>query len=138
MGDCDVRSVKVGTGSRQSAWRRRSRAGFVEQINDLPSRAGFAPPREDSGDAIDVRVKVHVGHGVDREGDFEPRFVRVACGRLDAFAGGDAGDNDLGDPQIFQLRFEIRIREGSPLSLPHCMVVWLLFQFGDDIGPVGR
>ncbi len=47
----------------------------VEQIDDLPGRAGFAQPREDAGDAVGVRVGIHIGHGVDGEGDVEPEFV---------------------------------------------------------------
>jgi hypothetical protein len=119
------------------ARRKRSCAGAVEEIDDLLGRAGFAQPWEDPRDAVSVSISVHVGHGVDGEGDVESELVRVAGGRLDAYAGSDAGDNNLRDAQPFQTLFEVRVRERSPRPLRHRVVSRLSVELGDEIGPSG-
>ena len=49
--------------------------------------------REDPRDAVDVSVRVRIGHRVDGEGDVEPVLVGVASGRFDTDASGDAGSH---------------------------------------------
>ena len=63
--------------------------------------------------------------------------MRVASGRFDTDASGDAGDNDLCDTQVLQVLLEARVRERSPLSLRHRVVSRLLVQLRDEIGPSG-
>ncbi len=49
--------------------------------------------RKDPGDAVIVRLKIHVRHGVACESDVEPEFIGMARGRLHADAGGDTGEH---------------------------------------------
>ena len=89
-------------------------------------------------DAVVVRLGAHVGHGVDGERDVEARFIGLARGRLDAGAGGDAGDHHLGDALRLSNGFEIGAGERAPGPLGHHDVAGLLVQFGDEVGPAGR
>jgi len=75
---------------------------------DRRGRPGFAESREHVGDAVVMSFRAYVGHSVDGKGDVEPMLVGLACSRLDPSAGGDAGDNDLGDVQCLQPMLEIR------------------------------
>jgi hypothetical protein len=111
--------------------------GAVEESDDLLGRAGFAQSREDPRDAVVVGVRVRVGHGVDGEGDVEPLLVRLAGGRLDPDAGGDARDDDLRDAPGLQVLRKARVGERAPLPLRHDVVVRLRVQGGDEISPSG-
>jgi hypothetical protein len=57
---------------------------------------------EFSRDAVDVRFRARVRHGVNGKSDIEPALMRLACGRLDTDASGDAGDYDLRAPSLFR------------------------------------
>lgn len=57
---------------------------------------------EYSRDAVDVRIRARVRHGVNGKSDIEPARMRLACGRLDTDASGDAGDYDLRAPSLFR------------------------------------
>jgi hypothetical protein len=76
--------------------------GAIEQTEDLLGGAGFAQLGKYSRDAVVVRVSVDGGHGVDGEGNVKSQLVRLAGGRLDTEAGGDAGDNDGVTPSLFR------------------------------------
>jgi hypothetical protein len=112
--------------------------GAIEQTKALLGGAGFAQLGKYSRDAVVVRVSVDGGHGVDGEGNVKSQLVRLAGGRLDTEAGGDAGDNDVRDTQLVQMIFEACVRERSPGPLRHRVVSGLLVQFGDKVGPSGQ
>lgn len=56
---------------------------------------------------------------------------------LDADAGGDAGDGDLGDAEFFQVRSQPGVGEGAPGSLGERVIMRLGVQLRDEIGPAG-
>ena len=85
---------------RSSLSPPRSSTPFVEQNNNLLSRSRFPQARKNLCCAVQVSVRVHVGHGVGRQGDMVSVFVRLARGRLDPNAGIDARDHHLGDTQL--------------------------------------
>ena len=86
-------------------------------------------------DAVDVSLWARICHGVHGQGDVEPAFVGLACGRLDTEAGGDASDHDLRNIQVLQVLLQARIPERSPLLLCHRVVARLLVKLRDQIGP---
>ena len=84
-----------------------------------------------------VNVRVHVGHGIDSECDIEAEFVGVARGGLDPGAGGDTGNDDLGDAILLQILLQIGVGEGAAGSFGHDMIARLPVQFRDQVGPAG-
>ena len=79
----------------------------LKEAEELFGRSGLSDPGEHVADAVLVRGKGRVGHGVDGESDMEPVLVRVPGGRFDAAAGCDADDNELRD---FELSEAFRAR----------------------------
>ena len=60
--------------------RSRMRGLSFEQVDDLPTRPGFAESGEDARDAVGVSVGVHVGHRVRSERDVVSELVCVTRG----------------------------------------------------------
>src|ERR1700733_9952672 len=77
----------------------RLRANVIQQSNNLRACPRFTQAGKDARDAVTVSIKVHIGHGVDRERNVEPVFVCLARCGLDADAGRDASDHNVRDAQ---------------------------------------
>src|SRR5207248_1907102 len=98
---------------------------------------GLAQPREDLLQAVAVRRLVEVGDRVGGDRDVIAVFMGGAGGGLDADAGGDARQHDLGDTAAAQLQIQAGAVEGAPVLLADGDVGGLPVEFGDELGPVG-
>jgi hypothetical protein len=94
----------------------------LEEIDSFLGHTSFSKLREYLRDAVDVSVGARDRHGLNGNGDIESALMRVACGRLDIDASGDAGDHDLSDTELLQMFFQTRVSERSPRPLRHRIV----------------
>ena len=125
-------------GRMWSLARGRLRPGScIEQRDDLLRRARFAEPREDARDAVRVSLGAAVGHRVDGKRHVIAEFMRLAGGRLDAGAGGDSGDHDLGNAEALEMLLEARACECAQGSLGDRVILRLAVELGDEFRPIG-
>ena len=78
-----------------------------------------------------------VGHRVGGEGDVVAVFVGGAGGRLDADAGRDTGQHDLGDAAAAQVDVEVGAVERAPVPLGDDDVLGMPGQLVDDLVGIG-
>ena len=78
-----------------------------------------------------------VGHRVDGKRHVIAEFMRLAGGQLDAGAGGDSGDHDLGNAEALEMLLEARACECAPGSLGDRVILRLAVELGDEFRPIG-
>src|ERR1700677_3627296 len=91
----------------------------VQEVEDFRGSSRLAELGEDALDAVVVGGGVAVGHGVGGEDDVVAVVVGRAGGGLDADAGGDTGQYDLGDPELSEVGVEGGVVKGPPTPLGH-------------------
>src|SRR6185312_4499119 len=106
----------------------RSALAAVEQRHDPGTGAGFTQSRKDPLNAVLVRLRAHVRHRIQRQGDIEVQLVGLAGGGFHADAGGDAGNHHLGDAKRFQARCQVGTGEDAPGPLGEDDVIGLSVQ----------
>jgi hypothetical protein len=89
-------------------------------------------------DAVTVGFGVEVGHGVDDQHDVVSVVVSTACGRFHADACGYSGEEYLSDSALAQVFVEGCADEGADALLGDEVVAGVLFEFGNELGPIGR
>jgi hypothetical protein len=107
----------------------------VEEVDDLGAGRSLAELREDTLEAVPVGVRVVIGHRVRGEHDVVAVVVGGACGRLDAGAGGDAGQDNLSDAEVPQQGVEAGVVEGTAAPLRDQVVARLQLKLVDDVRP---
>ena len=89
-------------------------------------------------DAKTVGVGVAVGHGIHDQHDVAAIVVSAACCRFNPEAGCYAREENLGHAALSQVLMQIRADECAWSLFADQMIVWVLLQFRDELGPVGR
>ena len=126
--------------ARQAA-ERSGRADRVRAFSSASTSSvsrGLADAREDLLDGVAMIVEVAIGHRIGDGDDVKAMVEGVAGGRLDAAAGGDAGEKNLGDAAAAQDQLQGGPVEGADLQLRHRMIARLAVKLRDQVCPVGR
>src|ERR1700761_7225733 len=107
----------------------------VKQIDDGLRRAGLAEPWKYVADAVVMRGRPRVGHGVDGERDVEAGLIGLPRRRFNAGAGGDARYHDLRYAAVLELAFERGARKRAPCPFRDHDVAALPAEFRKEVGP---
>src|SRR5580698_797299 len=84
-------------------------------------------------EAVLVRFRTHIGHGVDRKRDVESCLIRLSGSSFDACSGCHARDNNLRYSVGLQLRLKIRTRKCTPCPLRHHDIASLAIELRNQI-----
>jgi hypothetical protein len=123
-------------------WQKRMTSELIgacphsgEELDYVADRTSFTDARKNTRNAVDVYLKVHVGHGVGCKSNVEASFVGLPRSHLNPRPGSDARHNDLSHLLVSKPVEQRRRGESAGRTLCDAMIVGRHVQTGHQLGP---